>query len=1030
MTETKTDSIPVPNDRKVLVIGWDAADWRAIRPLLEQGKMPNLKRMMDEGVSGNNATLTPVLSPMLWTSIATGKRPFKHGIHGFSEPTPDGKGIRPITNVSRKVKAVWNILNQCGKKPIVVGWWPSHPAEPVDGVMVSDWYQKSRPIRDAEVAKQIEQGVRPQPGEFGWTLEQWPMPPGTVHPPRLERNLQEFRLHQIEVAEDDIGPFVPNGHKIDQEKDQRLQSLAKVIGEISSIHAAATALMQLEPWDFMAVYLDGIDHFCHGFMKYHPPRQKGVSDADFEVYSGVVEAGYRMHDLMLGAMLELAGKDTTVILLSDHGFHPDHLRPEHIPVEPAGPAIEHRTYGIFVAKGPGVRKGGEIAGASVLDLCPTILSLYGLPVGRDMDGKPLVTIFEEPTEVATIESWEDVPGKAGMHPPDAMLDSVQSAEAMKQLVELGYIEEPNEDTDVAVKETVRELRYNLAQSFMDAGRLAEAAEILEGIWNDYPDEHRFGLNLLGCLAGLERWSDHVAATAKLATNVVASREKALEELEKLRPEAEKHDLKIPKFRKEGEQVALDEAEEAAEDDAKGDADAGEAKDEDASGEAVSDADAPDTPAKADKPYKEPPRPLVFKIRKLMSLLGDMRGTFAWLETQHAIGTGAGEKALPMLEAAFAECAKDETPDRNLMLAHAFLRLGRREKADACFARALEADSENADARLGLAECAVAREAWDDAIEHALSATELRFQNPRAHHLLGKALHASGDHATAKAAIELAVAQAPAYAEARESLAALLEALGDAEGAAHQRRFVEELAKRADPSTDLPGDELDAAMASIAEDRAKRREGADRLGSFGDVPREEIVTIVSGLPRSGTSMMMQAIAAGGLAAFTDEKREADSDNPRGYYEHEKATQLARDASWIPEAKGKAVKIVAQLLSFLPRGLQMPKYRVVFMDRDLREIVTSQRAMLDRLGKSGGKLEPAKMMKTLDAQVAQIERWMRQRPDVECLFVDYAMVLADPRTEMAKVAAFLGGADAEAMAAAIDPSLRRQRGGEPT
>ncbi|MFZ9692122.1 MAG: sulfotransferase, partial [Phycisphaerales bacterium] len=154
--------------------------------------------------------------------------------------------------------------------------------------------------------------------------------------------------------------------------------------------------------------------------------------------------------------------------------------------------------------------------------------------------------------------------------------------------------------------------------------------------------------------------------------------------------------------------------------------------------------------------------------------------------------------------------------------------------------------------------------------------------------------------------------------------------------------------------------------------------------------------------------------------------ADSDNPRGYYEHEKATQLARDASWIPEAKGKVVKIVAQLLSFLPRGPQTPRYRIVFMDRDLREIVKSQRAMLDRLGKSGGKLEPAKMMKTLDAQVAQIERWMRQRPDVECLFVDYAKVLADPRGEMARVAEFLGGSDSDAMAAAIDPSLRRQRG----
>lgn len=1004
MTDPKPDSIPLPNDRKVLVIGWDAADWRVIRPLLAQGKMPNLQRMMEQGVHGNNATLTPALSPMLWTSIATGKRPFKHGIHGFSEPTPDGKGIRPITNISRKVKAVWNILNQCGKKPIVVGWWPSHPAEPIDGVMVSDWYQKSRPIRDAEVARQLEQGIRPRPGDFGWTLEQWPMPPGAVHPPRLERNLQEFRIHQVEVAEDDVGPFVPLGHRIDQQKDQRLQSIAKIIGEISSIHAAATALMQLEPWDFMAVYLDGIDHFCHGFMKYHPPRRSEVSEEDFEIYSGVVEAGYRMHDLMLGALVALAGEETTVILLSDHGFHPDHLRPEHIPVEPAGPAVEHRPYGILVAKGPGIRQGGEVAGASVLDLCPTILSLFGLPVGRDMDGKPLVTIFERPPEVATIESWEQVPGRSGMHPPEARLDGVQSAEAMKQLVELGYIEQPNEDSDVAVKETVRELRYNLAQSYMDAGRLGEATEILREVWRDFPEEHRFGLNLLGCLAGLGRWEEHAAATKTLAANVAAARTKAIEELEKLRPDAEKHDLRLPRFRREGEEFVVDES-------------AATGKEDAASGEK--------------KPFKEPPRPLVFRIRHLLSLLSDMRGTFAWLEAQQAIGTGAGESALPMLEQAFAACADDRTPDRNLMLARAFLDLGRAAQAETCFARALAADAESADARLGLAEVACRREAWDEAVDHALAATELRFQNPPAHHLLGRALHAVGDTATARTALELAVAQAPGFVEARESLAKVLDALGERDRAADQRRVIGEITRPSEarpPATPAAApDPLDAAMERIAAARAERRGGADRIGSIGRAARDEVVTIVSGLPRSGTSMMMQAIVAAGFAPFTDEKRAADSDNPRGYYEHEKATQLARDSSWIPEARGKVVKIVAQLLPCLPRGEQMPRYRVVFMDRDLREIVRSQRAMLERLGRSGGRLEPDKMMTTLDAQVAQIERWMRERPDVECLFVDYARVVADPRGETARIAAFLGVADAPAMAAAIDPSLRRQRGG---
>ena len=103
---------------RVLLIGWDAADWKVIQPLLQAGQMPNLARLMAGGVHGNMATIYPVLSPMLWTSIATGKRAYKHGIHGFSEPLPDGSGIRPITLLSRKTKAVWNILNQTGHRSI------------------------------------------------------------------------------------------------------------------------------------------------------------------------------------------------------------------------------------------------------------------------------------------------------------------------------------------------------------------------------------------------------------------------------------------------------------------------------------------------------------------------------------------------------------------------------------------------------------------------------------------------------------------------------------------------------------------------------------------------------------------------------------------------------------------------------------------------------------------------------------------------------------------------------------------------
>mgnify|MGYP003334178079 FL=1 len=98
--------------KKLLLIGWDAADWKVIDALMAEGKMPALQRMIQQGTSGNLRTLQPPLSPMLWTSIATGKRPFKHGIYGFTEPTPKGDAVQPITNISRTSKAIWNILNQ------------------------------------------------------------------------------------------------------------------------------------------------------------------------------------------------------------------------------------------------------------------------------------------------------------------------------------------------------------------------------------------------------------------------------------------------------------------------------------------------------------------------------------------------------------------------------------------------------------------------------------------------------------------------------------------------------------------------------------------------------------------------------------------------------------------------------------------------------------------------------------------------------------------------------------------------------
>ena len=124
--------------KRILLIGWDAADWPLLRPLLDAGKMPNLLRLIEEGTSGQIATLRPILSPMLWNSIATGKRGDKHGILGFVEPTADGNGVRPVSSHSRKVKALWNLFSQFDRRSVVVNWFASHPAEPVAGAIVSN----------------------------------------------------------------------------------------------------------------------------------------------------------------------------------------------------------------------------------------------------------------------------------------------------------------------------------------------------------------------------------------------------------------------------------------------------------------------------------------------------------------------------------------------------------------------------------------------------------------------------------------------------------------------------------------------------------------------------------------------------------------------------------------------------------------------------------------------------------------------------------------------------------------------------
>ena len=468
--------------KKVLLIGWDAADWKIASPLLDSGMMPTLDGMIDEGVMGNIATLQPILSPMLWNSIATGKRPHKHGIHGFMEPDPHSGGVRPVSSTSRKVKALWNILTQRGYKTHVLGWFAGHPAEPINGVSVSDLY----------------------PHSTGPLDKPWDLPTGAVHPEALRDTFARLRMHPAELTEEAILPWIPRAAEVDQEKDRGLHTFAKVLAENCSIHNAATWIVKNQTWDFLAVYYNGIDHFCHAFMNYRPPRMEGIPEDRFEIYKDVVDGAYRFHDMMLEALLTLAGPDATVILLSDHGFHSDHLRPRRIPMEPAGPAVQHRPFGIFCMKGPGIKKDERIYGATLLDVAPTVLTLFGLPVGEDMDGHVLAQAFENAPEVERIPSWENEAGECGMHSADLRMDPAAAQAVLEQFVALGYIQPQTENQEKAVESAIREAKYNLSRDYMDCRQNQNALPLLQELMREQPKELRFKLQLAQCYQSLGR----------------------------------------------------------------------------------------------------------------------------------------------------------------------------------------------------------------------------------------------------------------------------------------------------------------------------------------------------------------------------------------------------------------------------------------------------------------------------------------------------------------------------------------------
>jgi predicted AlkP superfamily phosphohydrolase/phosphomutase/Flp pilus assembly protein TadD len=426
--------------RRVLLVGWDGADWRFIAPLLEAGHLPSLERLIEGGVLSDLTTLEPLVCPMLWTSVVTGHRADRHGVLGYVEPDDSGT-LHLARSTSRRTKALWNILTHAGIRSLVIGWPASHPAEPIEGVSVSDRFAKNLAA---------------------------PLPSGTIHPGRLEAPLSEFRLRPDEITAAHLAPFVPRLRDLRAENDDRLASLAVALAECATVHAAATWLVENEPWDFCAVRYEALAAISRRFAEFREGDGEAIREDERAAFRDVVDGAYRFHDMMLGRLLELAGSEVTVVLVSDHGI-----------TSPASPDGGHRARGLLVAAGPGLRRDERIYGGSLLDVAPTILALFGVAIGEDLEGKVLEAAWAGAVPGESVPSWEPLTGNFGL--PGDRCASFED------------IAVPADSTPTPSLDAAAARRYNLARALLGADRPDAACAILEELTKSLPGEAHLAL---------------------------------------------------------------------------------------------------------------------------------------------------------------------------------------------------------------------------------------------------------------------------------------------------------------------------------------------------------------------------------------------------------------------------------------------------------------------------------------------------------------------------------------------------------
>ncbi len=487
---------------RVLVLGLDGLDPQTVDLLMSEGKMPNFAKLRQEGAYGRLMSQKPLLSPIIWTTIATGKGPDQHGIGHFVAMAADTGEEIPASSQLRKVKALWNIASEAGKTVATVGWWATWPPEEVNGTVVSDHTAYHFLFEDGLAAGDPDAGDRDEQ---------------KTHPPELMARISPLLRRPTDLTPEELAPFVD----VDS---QELDAPFDFADDFAHFRwALATAMsyrdVGLELWrqdspDLELVYVEGTDSTSHLFG--HLFRAQGLGGellAQQAKFGRAVEEIYLFADRLLGEYMAALDQRTTLVVLSDHGFELGKLHDDPSKTRDLRRVSErfHRMEGILYLYGHRVKEHARIDRAQILDLAPTVLALLGVPPARDMPGRVLQEALDAELGAERVATWE---GSGDKTTATRTAETTVSKAQLEHLKSLGYLggagDAPNAATSDPVAASSPQAERNLAAIHFQAGRHAEAAQIYTRLIEQQPDDASLRASLAGTLGAMGRYDEALA----------------------------------------------------------------------------------------------------------------------------------------------------------------------------------------------------------------------------------------------------------------------------------------------------------------------------------------------------------------------------------------------------------------------------------------------------------------------------------------------------------------------------------------